>query len=166
MLDLNSLNLWGVLAAAAVGYALGGLWFSPKAFGKLWAKSLGKAPEQMGSPAVAMGVMAFAIMLSTIALALVFQMAGIDTLASGLQAGALVGIGFVFPIMLSDAVFPGHLKTWWWITATYRVVCLLVIGGILGATAPERPVTKLQNAIESAGDSVKNSLEDLGKTLK
>ena len=80
MLDLNSLNLWGVLGAAAVGYALGGLWFSPKVFGKLWAKSLGKTPEQMGSPAVAMGVMAFAMMLSTIALALVFQMAGIDTL--------------------------------------------------------------------------------------
>ena len=78
----------------------------------------------------------------------------------------MVGIGFAFPILFSDAVFTGHVKTWWWIAAAYRVVCLLVIGGILGATAPERPITKIQNAMEEAGDSVKNSLEDLGKTLK
>ena len=77
----------------------------------------------------------------------------------------MVGAGFVFPVMLSDAVFPGHLKTWWWITASYRVVCLLVIGGILGTTAPERPAAKPGNALQGAADSVKSSLEDLGKSL-
>lgn len=165
MFDLQGLNLWGVLGAAAAGYVLGGAWFAPKVFGDVWARSLAKPREQMGSPAVAMGVMAMAITVSTIALALLFRLAGIDTLVEGLQAGLLVGVGFVFPILLSDAVFPGNVKTWWWINAGYRVVCLLVIGGILGATAPEPPVVKIQNALEEAGEGVQGAIEDLGKSL-
>ena len=105
------------------------------------------------------------IVVSTTALALLFQAAGLDTLVRGLAGGALVGIGFVFPTMLSDAVFPGHIKTWWWINAAYRIVALLIIGGILGATAPESTLHKLERAASEAGSNVTNTLEVIGKSL-
>jgi len=165
MFDLSTINVWGVLGASAAGYVLGGVWFAPRFFGAAWARSIGKKQEDLGNPALSFGLMALTIVISTTALALLFQAAGLDTLVRGLAGGALVGIGFVFPTMLSDAVFPGHIKTWWWINAAYRIVALLIIGGILGATAPESTLHKLERAASEAGSNVTNTLEVIGKSL-
>jgi len=165
MFDLSTINVWGVLGAAAAGYVLGGVWFAPRFFGAAWARSIGKKQEELANPALAFGLMAITIVISTTALALFFQAAGLDTLVRGLAGGALIGIGFVFPTMLSDAVFPGHVKTWWWINAAYRIVALVIIGGILGATAPESNLHKLERAANEAGTNVTNTIDEIGKSL-
>lgn len=161
MLDFSTLNPWGILGAAAAGFVLGGLWFSPKLFGGAWARSIGKRQEDLGNPALAFATMAVAILVSTTALALGFQAAGIETFVRGAGAGLLVGIGFIFPILLSDAVFPGHVRTWWWINVGYRIACLSLIGGILGATAPESPRHRLEKTVEQAGEGAGQVLEGL-----
>ena len=39
-------NIWAVLAAAASGFVLGGLWYSPALFGKAWQREIGLSEAQ------------------------------------------------------------------------------------------------------------------------
>lgn len=43
---MNDVNLWVVPVAAISSFALGGLWYSPLAFGRIWALEL----ERIGQP--------------------------------------------------------------------------------------------------------------------
>jgi hypothetical protein len=38
-MNLHTLNPWAILAAAASAFVLGGLWYSPFAFGTAWKKA-------------------------------------------------------------------------------------------------------------------------------
>jgi Protein of unknown function (DUF1761) len=48
-MNLHTLNLWAVLVAAASAFVLGGLWYSPLAFGTVWKKANRFASDPPGA---------------------------------------------------------------------------------------------------------------------
>lgn len=165
-LDIQQINAWGALAGAFASFAIGGLWFSPVLFGKQWAESIGKNREDLGSPAVAMGLFLVTAVVRVFLIAILFQFAGLDTTGKGV-VGGLVLAAIVFFTSLSNAGFTGSLRAkWWWIQASYEIVGVLVMAAIVGASAPEKPLTQIQNTTESIGESVQEGLKDLGIETK
>jgi hypothetical protein len=161
-LDLQQINAWGALAGAFASFAIGGLWFSPILFGKTWAESFGKRREELGSPVLAMALFLVTAVVRVFLIAILFQFAGLDTTGKGL-IGGLVLAGIVFFTSLSNAGFTGSIKSkWWWIQASYEIVGVLIMAAIVGASAPERPLTQVQGAVEGIGQSVEEGLKDLG----
>jgi len=161
-LDLNQINVWGALAGAFASFAIGGLWFSPVLFGKAWSASMNKRPEELGSPALAFALFLVTAIVRVFLIAILFQFAGLDTTGKGFVGGMIVA-GIVFFTSLSNAGFTGTIKAkWWWIQASYEIVGVLVMAVIVGASAPERPLTQVQGAVESVGQSVQDGLKDLG----
>ncbi len=165
-LDLQQINLWGALSGAFASFALGGLWFSPVFFGKSWSASIGKRREELGSPLVAMGLFLLTSVVRVFLIAVLFQFAGFDTMGKGMMGGLVVA-GIVFFTGLANAGFTGSLGAkWWWINASYEILGVLVMAVIVGASAPERPMTQIQGAIDSASDTVQQTLQDIGAEAK
>ncbi len=165
-LELQQINVWGALAGAFASFAIGGLWFSPMFFGKAWAESIGKHREELGSPLAAMALFLLTAIVRVFLIAILFQFAGFDTTGKGLMGG-LVLAGLVFFTSLANAGFSGALRAkWWWINACYEIVGVLIMAAIVGASAPEHPLTQVQGAVEQAGETVQQGLNDLGVETK
>ena len=161
-LDLQQINVWGALAGAFASFAIGGLWFSPVLFGKSWSDSIGKRREELGSPVIAMALFLLTAIVRVFLIAILFQFAGFDTAGKGLMGGFVVA-GIVFFTGLANAGFTGSLRAkWWWINACYEVVGVLVMAIIVGASAPARPLTQVQGAVDQAGATVQQGLKDIG----
>jgi hypothetical protein len=165
MFDFQQINVWGTLAAGLAAYALGPLWFSPVLFGKRWGDSVRASSLLPGSPALAMGTTLATTLAAAFAMALLFQVGGIDSTGRGLVAGALVGLGIVATSSLSDALFVGQVRLWWAIQAGYRIVAFLLLGAILGASAPENRFRALERQMNDTGAQLQEQVDALGKAL-
>ncbi|NMP33408.1 DUF1761 domain-containing protein [Thalassotalea sp. M1531] len=53
---LNEINVFAVIASAISSFLLGGLWYSPLLFGKVWIKESGYDEKQAGHPAQVFGL--------------------------------------------------------------------------------------------------------------
>src|SRR6186713_1887824 len=52
--DMPDVNYLAVIAAAVATFLLGGLWYSPALFGKVWQREAGVSEEQMKNANMAM----------------------------------------------------------------------------------------------------------------
>jgi hypothetical protein len=50
MLSFAGLNVWALLVTTFLGFVLGGVWYSPLAFGRRWLTAIGKTERELGSP--------------------------------------------------------------------------------------------------------------------
>jgi len=89
---MSGVNIWAVLVAAVSSFALGGLWYSPVMFYKVWNREAGRGenPEKMKHPGRVFGV---AFVFALIAAWVFAYWLGPnpelrDTLMKGLAAGA------------------------------------------------------------------------------
>lgn len=122
-----SLNIIEVVAATFVGMVLGAIWYSDKAFGASWMESIGKTPETLGSPTVPMIGSIVASLLTAIAVCLLVSAVGVSTLLEALGLGLILGLGIVFPALLSDNLFCGWGTKLLMIQAGYRIVSILLM---------------------------------------
>ena len=132
MLDFTVLNWWAILAATAVAFALGGLWYGPL-FGKAWVAALGKTEDEIQPSPTPFVISFFAAALTAVVLGAIIDALVIDTLVGGLVIGLIVGIGFIATSMASDCAFCGWGVRLWAIQSGYRVIYSIMMGGILGA---------------------------------
>jgi hypothetical protein len=134
---LGDMNWLAVIVAAIAYYALGALWYSNVALGKAWQRSMGsEVPEgQRPSPAFYIGPL-IACLLVSIAIGMLAEATGTDTVGEGLCLGLVVGIGFAGSFLGVTAVFetkkPQRL-TWFGITAGYHLVGMLIASLIISA---------------------------------
>jgi hypothetical protein len=133
------INLLAVIVSAVVTMILGGLWFGPF-FGKPWMRLMG-FPADMQKPAqgaitkmyliMTVGALLMAYVLAG---AIVFMSAytGITGLKAGIIAAVMNWLGFVAPVTVNYTL-TGHQRSWklWFITASYYLVSLLLMGAIL-----------------------------------
>ena len=133
MVDYSDLNLLAIVAAAVASMALGFLWYSPVAFGNAWLRLIGKKQEDLGQPGPAYALTALGALLAAAALAVVLEGFGARTFVSGIGIGALVGIGFIAPVLASEAVFSGKPMQLYLLNVTYYVISFIAQGAILGA---------------------------------
>ena len=62
-MNFQTLNIWAILVAAIVAFALGALWFSPPVFGKVWQRANGFGAGEPGKAGGAGMLIAFVLTL-------------------------------------------------------------------------------------------------------
>lgn len=123
------MNLWAVLLAAVSSFLLGGLWYSPVLFGRIWNTENG-GQEQTGHPAKVFGI-SFAF--SLVAAASFAVWLGVaPALETALKAGALAGFGFVAASFGINYQFAQRSFKLWLIDGGYHTVQFVLFGLILG----------------------------------
>lgn len=133
-MPIDKINWLAVVVAALSMFALGGLWYSPIAFGPAWmrANNLTEADVNKGSRVKIFGLsFVFSLLMSA---NLAMFLAGPETtVAWGATAGMLAGLGWVALGMAIVALF--ELRSWSYILINggYMTVSFLLMGIILGA---------------------------------
>jgi len=130
-MNLHTLNVWAVLAAAISAFVIGGLWYSPVLLGSAWKRANGFAADP---PAAGPKGFAIAFLLSlgmAINLAMFLNAPG-TTLAFGAMAGFLAGFGWVALGFGIVAIFERRPLSYVLVNGGYMAVALTVMGAILG----------------------------------
>jgi hypothetical protein len=130
----NQINWLAVLAAALSTFVVGGLWYSPVLFGKVWLRANGFTEEQTRgfNKTRAFGgafLLAF-IMSANLAM---FLADSTTTLSWGMTAGALAGIGWVAAGFTVVALFENRSWPYIFVNCGYQIVAFVLMGAILGA---------------------------------
>jgi len=121
-----------VIVATIVSFAIGGLWYSPLVFARVWMREAGldEARLKEANMARVFGI-AFACNF-VMALNLAAFLGDKASLAFGLFAGFATGIGWIAMALAVIYVFERRSGRLWLINAGYQVVVLTVMGAIIG----------------------------------
>lgn len=123
------MNYWAALLAAVSSFLLGGLWYSPALFGRLWNTENGGQPPQ-GHPAKVFGV---SFVFSLVAACAFAALLGPDpSLSFAVQQGLLVGFGLVAASFGINYQFAQRSFKLWLIDGGYHVAQFAVFGLVLG----------------------------------
>jgi Protein of unknown function (DUF1761) len=128
-----SIHYPAVLAAAAVHFAIGGLWYSPLLFGKLWQREAGLSDEQLKQ-----GPMGLIFGLAFLAaLVMAFNLAAFigakASLTFAIFAGLAAGLGWVAMSLGVLYLFERRSLKLWLINSGYLVLAFTLMGAVLGA---------------------------------
>ncbi len=125
-------NFAAVFVAALMGFAVGGLWYSPLMFANAWMKEAGISEEQTRNAPMAriFGLAALASLVMAFNLAAFIGAKA--SLAFGLFAGAAAGIGWVAMSLGVIYLFEQRSLKLWLINGGYQVVSYTLMGGRLG----------------------------------
>jgi hypothetical protein len=104
---LGDINWLAVIVGAVAYFVIGALWYSPPLFGKPWMAAGGmETPADGQGPGPAIYLMPLiGSVLSAIALGMIAEATGTDTVSEGIALGLVVGIGFAISIALVTATF-------------------------------------------------------------
>jgi hypothetical protein len=131
-MTLPTMNYWVILLAAVSSFALGGLWYSPVLFGKIWGRESGAAMagDKAGHPAKVFGVsFAFALLA---AFAFAFLLGPNPGMMNALPLGLTIGIGFVAASFGINYQFASRSFKLWLIDGGYHVSQFAIYGLVFG----------------------------------
>lgn len=131
-MELPSINYLAVLVAALSTFLIGGLWYSPVLFGKIWQEDVGLSDEELkkGNPAKIFGG-AFILGL-VMSINLAAFLGSEPNLMWGIIAGLLAGAGWIAAAMGVTYLFERRSMRFFLINAGYHVLSFAVMGAILG----------------------------------
>lgn len=113
---------------------IGYIWYARPVFGNAWMKLIGKTEEQLkAKQGPALGLMLVLALLTSYVLANFVDYTSATSFMEGAVTGFWLWLGFVFTEMVATNIFaqrPFQLSV---ITASYQLVGLAVMGGILAA---------------------------------
>lgn len=136
MIEVNYL---AVLVAAVAAMVLGFLWYGPM-FGKQWIAYMGWTDADMAaakakgmSKSYALMTISTLVMSYVLAHAVLFGTTYTQTfgVVGGLMAGFWYWLGFVAPVTLGDIIWNGKPWGFWFITAGYYLVSIVMMSVIL-----------------------------------
>lgn len=127
------LNYLAILLAALSTFILGGLWYSPAAFGKAWMKENGFTEEDLkkGNMVKIFGLAFVLALISAINLAMF--MGPEKEVSMGAAYGFAAGFGWVATFVGTHYLFERKSFKLFLINAGYSVVALTVMGVIIVA---------------------------------
>ena len=128
------INVWAIVAAGAANFLIGGMWYSPALFGKVWMRANGfsEADLQKGSPAVIFGLSALFSLIMSANLA-AFLASPETTLAFAIFAGVAAGFGWAALGLGIVALFERRPWSYLLVNGGYLTVSFAAMGAILGA---------------------------------
>jgi hypothetical protein len=130
----NQINWLAVVAAALSTFMVGGLWYSPILFGKVWLKANGFTETQaQGFNKARAFSGAFFLSLVMSANLAMFLAHPATTVLWGMTAGALAGIGWVAAGLAVVALFENRSWSYIMVNGGYLIVSFVLMGAILGA---------------------------------
>jgi hypothetical protein len=129
----GAINPLAVLVAAALMFAIGGVWYS-LLFERPWRMLVQLTDEQLkaSSPARVFGLSFVAALVAAVNLAFFLAAPGVD-IVFGASAGLLAGLGWIAMAMLITYLFERRPMGLWLIDAGYHVVAFTAMGALLGA---------------------------------
>ena len=132
-MNLAQLNIWAILAATVSAFLVGGLWYSPVLFGKLWQRANGFKDGQPGPAAPKIFVLSFILTLVMAVNLAMFLNDPKTTAAWGAAAGFLAGFGWVAMGIGVVSLFERRPWSYVAINGGYVTFALVVMGVIIGA---------------------------------
>ena len=128
---MPEVNYLAVIAAAVATFVLGGLWYSPALFGKVWQREAGVTEEKMKTANMAL-IFGLTFVLSLIA-AWVFALflGPRPPMALGLGAGFSAGLCWVAASFGINYLFERRSLKLWLINGGYHTLQFTIIGLIL-----------------------------------
>ena len=133
-MNLNEINWLAVVAAAVSMFIIGGVWYSPILFGKVWLRANGFTVEQVKTFSKARAFAgAFFLALVMSANLAMFLADSKTTLLWGMTAGALAGLGWVAAGFAVVALFENRSWSYILVNGGYQIVAFVSMGAILGA---------------------------------
>jgi hypothetical protein len=135
---LGELNWLAVIVAALAYFVLGALWYAPPVMGKTWMAAGGmETPAADQRPGAGIYVVPLVgSVLSAVALGMLAEATGTDTVGAGFVLGVVVAIGFALAIALVTATFESNKPkpmVWGAINAGYHALGIIVAALIIGA---------------------------------
>jgi len=130
---MEKLNYLAILVSALSTFLLGGLWYSPAAFGKAWMRENGFTEESMkGANMIKIfGISILLAIISAINLAMFMGPESDPTM--GALWGFLAGAGWVATFVGMHYLFERKSFMLFLINAGFSVVALTIMGVILAA---------------------------------
>jgi hypothetical protein len=125
---LQGVNWLGVGAATFAAMAVGSLWYSPLMFMKRWQAELGKTPEQMGNPMLAVGNSVVMYIIAAVGLSMVFDWKTVTTMGDGLMTSGAIWFVFVGSMELMHDRYNGASATFSLINCGNTLVSFLAMG--------------------------------------
>ena len=133
-MDMGNINWLAVVACVVVAMISGFIWYHPSVFFKPWWRGIGKAGTDTGNANPTIYIFTIiAALVEAVAVALMLNTMGTNSLVGGLGAGFMLWLGFVAPTNLVNKLFAGHGFTVWLIEAGNHLVNLMLFGAILAA---------------------------------
>ncbi len=135
---MESINIWSIIVASIVAFAIGAIWYSPILFGKEWM-ALNKMDDHDLDDAKMKGVTAFYVIQFIITvvtfcvLGFAMNSFGIRTTSDGAFLGLLAWVGFVLPIGVSALMWEKKPFKLVLINMICTLLTLVVGGAIIGS---------------------------------
>jgi hypothetical protein len=129
---MPDINGFAVIAAAIAAFALGGIWYSPLLFGKVWQREAGVSDDAIRSSNMVLvfgGAFALTLLASAVFALFLGPKPG---LAFAAGAGAAAGIAWVAAAFGINYLFERKSLTLFAINGGYNAVMFTVIGLFLG----------------------------------
>lgn len=132
-MDLGAFDPVAVVVAGSVGFAVGGLWYAPFAFGQVWLRYTTVKPEDLQADvALLPTLLAFGgVVVQAAVLQLTLVAVGARGLPAGLGLAALLWLGFTAAPSLVDALESRRPLVTWLVDAGHRLVAALAMGAVL-----------------------------------
>lgn len=134
MLDAT-INYWAVLVSAAASFVLGGIWFSPPVFGKVWIQGAGMSGADMEHAKKGAWKSYIGALIGALVTAYVFahavDYAGAESAQDGLQAGFWMWLGFAAPIQIGSMLWENKRFSYFLVNTGHSLSSLLIMGVIL-----------------------------------
>lgn len=130
----NSLDTIAILIAGLVNFLIGLAWYSPWLFGPIWKKLAGFDKGHPYRRRKIAPLWAFLLsLLTAYVLDFFVVFLGVTTVSDGMFVGFLVWFGFIATVLLSAVIWSHKSFKFFLIDGGYRLLGMLVMGGILGA---------------------------------
>lgn len=126
-MDLSQISIVEIAIGTVIGMLLGAFWYSPLAFGSSWMKSIGKTPDTLGSQTAPMLGSIVASFLTAVGVAILHSAIAPGSLPGAIGLGAILGLLFIFPALLSDNLFCGWGAKLLLIQSGYRVLSVFLM---------------------------------------
>jgi len=131
-LSFNELNWLAIIVSAISAFALGGLWYSPVLFVKVWMRETGITEESTKSSNMAK-IFGLSFLLAMLAAILLGLFLGHDAGGGvGALSGFLIGLGTIFAFLGITYLFERRSLAHFLVNASYGVAALTLMGFIIG----------------------------------
>jgi hypothetical protein len=131
-MDMSSINWLAVVVAAVLSLAVGFVWYSKPVFLMPWLRGIEKDESFAQESNPITFVFAFiSALIEAVFVTFLLTAMGSTTLVSGLTAGFMIWLGFVFTTQWVNNLFAKQSFSLTLITSGYHLVMLLIMGALL-----------------------------------
>lgn len=128
-IDFAELNFLAILVAGILNMVIGALWYSRPLFGNQWMAHLGLKEDEPGASPWTYIVVFILGLIIAVLMAMFLQ--GTSGALQGLMYGAVIGLGFVIPTILTHYLMEQRKFGFMLIIAGHELLLFLVYGALL-----------------------------------